>query len=214
MIAKYHIEMTRDALNDRFSATDLGIIISANLGQDSIPNLLGHPEMHFDDSQFEAGQRYIEKQRRLAVQASRVGDRQRALQAFGRLLHGRQDFYAHSNWVRLWTEEQGGVEHCRPEDVPVCLDPLVVPQLVSGTGSAWRFIVYRTPLLGRLVKRVYLPPDSHEAMNLDDPAQGPHFPFAIAAARKHTRLELDLLLQALITAGGESAVTGFLGRAG
>lgn len=214
MIAKYHIQMTQDALSDHFSATDLLIIIAANLSQDSLPNLLGHPEIHFDDSQFEAGQRYIAKQRRLAIQAIRFGNRQRALQAFGRLLHGRQDFYAHSNWVRLWTEEQGGVERCRPEEVALCLDPLSVSQLASGTGSAWRFLVYRTPLLGRLVKRFYLPPDSHEAMNLDEPGQGPHFPFAIAAATRHTRLELEQLLEALRAAGGESAISAFLGRAG
>ena len=36
--------------------------------------------------------------------------------------------------------------------------------------------------------------------------------YAIAAATKHTRVELDLLLQELESAGGETAVAHFLGR--
>ena len=173
MNARYHVEITQTALATAFSESDLQVIIRANLGQDRLPNLLGHPEIHFDGSQFAAAQHYIHAQRKLAVEAIvQRADRLAALQAFGRLLHGRQDFYAHSNWVRLWVEQQGGLDSCTPDQIEVCLDPLSVPQLISGVGSARRWVLYRIPVVGPLVKRFYLPPDSHEAMNLDHPGRG------------------------------------------
>jgi chaperonin GroEL len=129
-------------------------------------------------------------------------DRPAALAAFGRLLHGRQDFYAHSNWVALWVASRGGPAQCTPDQVEICADPLLVPQLISGTGVPWHFIVVRMPLLGRLARRSLIPADSHEAMNLDHPGRGPLFPFAMAAAIKHSRLELDLLQELLRAAGG------------
>lgn len=215
MNARYHIQITKEALDKAFSGTDLQVIIDANLAQDSLPNLIGHPEIHFDDNQLAAGLRYIEEQRRQAVESIvERRDRRAALQSFGRLLHGRQDFYAHSNWVRLWIDANGGLDACTPEDIPICADPLAVPQLFSCTASAWRYLVYRTPLLGDLVKRIYLPPDSHEAMNLDHPGQGPLFQFAMVAAIKHTQAELEVLMSNLEAAGDRPAVADLLGGAG
>jgi hypothetical protein len=212
MDARYHVEITRQALAGRFDEAALQAIVRANLGQDRLANLLGHPEIHFDASAFAAGERYIAEQRQEAVAALvERDDRQAALAALGRLLHGRQDFYAHSNWVQLWTDGRGGVARCSPDQVEICLDPLLVPQLISGVGSAWHFVAVRVPLLGRLVRRYLIPANSHEAMNLDHPGRGPLFPFAMAAAVKHTRLELDLLLSLLREAGGETAAQCFLG---
>lgn len=203
MDARYHVEITRTALAGRFSEADLQAIIRANLGQDRVSNLLGHPEIHFDDSAFEAGERYIARLRHEAAAAlAQRGDRPAALAAFGRLLHGRQDFYAHSNWVALWVERRGGLARCAPDQVEICTDPLHVPQLISGVGSPWHFIAVRVPLLGRLARRYVIPANSHETMNLDHPGRGPLFPFAVAAAVKHTRLELDALLILLRETGG------------
>lgn len=212
MDARYHVQITRQALAGRFAESDLQAIIRANLGQDRLSNLLGHPEIHFDDSAFDAGERYIARQRREAVAAlAQRGDRPAALAAFGRLLHGRQDFYAHSNWVRLWIDNHGGIAQCSPDQVEICVDPLIVPQLISGVGSVWDFVLVRLPLLGGWVRRHLVPHDSHEVMNLDHPGRGPLFPFAMAAAIKHTRLELDLLLSLLREFGGEPAAQRFLG---
>ncbi|MFO7680242.1 MAG: hypothetical protein R6X34_09345, partial [Chloroflexota bacterium] len=122
--------------------------------------------------------------------------------AFGRLLHARQDFYAHANWVRLWLEKQDGSIIPSPDDIPLCLDPSTEPALVSGYGSIPLYLLYRIPLLGPFIKRRYLPPDSHEAMNLDSPKQGPLFPYALSAATRHTQLELELLL-AEVGCGGD-----------
>jgi hypothetical protein len=210
--ARYHVEITRQALAGRFDEAALQVILRANLGQDRLANLLGHPEIHFDDSAFAAGEAYIVDQRRRAVAALvERDDRLAALAAFGRLLHGRQDFYAHANWVALWTDSHGGIAQCSPDQVEICANPLPVPQLISGTGSAWHFIAVRVPLLGRLARRWLIPADSHEAMNLDHPGRGPLFPFAMAAAVKHTRLELDLLLSLLREVSDEPVVHRFLG---
>ncbi|MEI2690680.1 MAG: hypothetical protein V9H69_13620 [Anaerolineae bacterium] len=203
MDARYHVEITRQALADHLDEMALQVVVRANLGQDRLTNLVGHPEIHFDDSAFAAGEAYILAQRRQAAAAwLEQHDRPAALAAFGRLLHGRQDFYAHSNWVALWVASRGGPAQCTPDQVEICADPLLVPQLISGTGVPWHFIVVRMPLLGRLARRSLIPADSHEAMNLDHPGRGPLFPFAMAAAIKHSRLELDLLQELLRAAGG------------
>ena len=141
-----HVRITTEALRDRFQPGSLPLIIRANLAQDRLTNLVGHPEIHFDDSAFAASERYVEQQRQLAVQAISRRDRRAALHAFGRLLHGRQDFYAHSNWAARWVEQQGGLAQCRPEDIDLCPDPRAVPGLISGTGSAWHFLAVHVPL--------------------------------------------------------------------
>ena len=207
-----HVRITTEALRDRFQPGSLPLIIRANLAQDRLTYLVGHPEIHFDDSAFAASERYIEQQRQLAVQAISRRDRRPALHAFGRLLHGRQDFYAHSNWVAQWVEQHGGFAQCQPEDIDLCPDPRAVPGLISGTGSAWHFLAVHVPLYGRLHRRFLLPATSHEAMNLDDSSRGPLFPIAVAAAIKHTQLELDLLLALIDQAAGADAVAFFLGK--
>lgn len=212
MDARYHVEITRQALTGRLDEIGLQVVVRANLGQDRLATLLGHPEIHFDASAFAAGERYIAQQRRLAVSALlEREDRLAALTAFGRLLHGRQDFYAHSNWAALWVEKHGGLGQCMPEQIEPCLDPLAVDGLVSGAGSAFHFLACRVPLYGRWHRRHMLPPDDHEAMNLDHPGRGPLFAFAMAAAVKHSRWELELLLPLFGQADDENVVKRFLG---
>lgn len=214
MDARYHVDITRQALAGRFDEAALQAIVRANLRQDRPSNLLGHPEIHCDSSAFAAAEAYIADQRRQAVAALvERDDRPAALAAFGRLLHGRQDFYAHSNWVALWADRCGGIAQCSPDQVEICVDPLLVPQLISGVGSVRDFIVVRLPLLGRLARRTLIPANSHEAMNLDHPGRGPLFPFAMAAAVKHTQFELDLLLSLLHAAGGADLARRFVNDA-
>lgn len=213
MDARYHAEITHQALADQFDAAALRAIIRANLRQDRPATLVGHPEIHFDASAFAAGERYIAEQRREAVAALVTrADRAAALAAFGRLLHGRQDFYAHSNWAALWVAAHGGLEHSAPEQIEPCLYPLAVKGLVSGRGSVLHFLACRVPLYGRWHRRRLLPADDHEAMNLDHPGRGPLFPFAIAAAVKHSRWELETLLRMLRGKGGIAAAQCMLGQ--
>lgn len=211
MIAEYHVRITTEALHHLLGPGSLAAIVRANLGQDRPDRLVGHPEIHCDDSAFAATERYIAHERALAVRASSAGDRPAALRALGRLLHSRQDFYAHSNWVAIWAAQHGGVAQCEAQDVDLCTDPLAVPGLISGRGNVFEYLAVRAPLAGRLYRRFLLPNTSHEAMNLDDPSRGPLFPFAVAAATRHSRLELDLLLQAIEQVAGADAGAFFLG---
>ncbi len=210
MKAQYHRQMLQTVLGPLVSAADLAVITAANLRQDGLRGQL-RPEYHFDTSCFAAGEGYIAGQRQQIITAVTAnGDRRAALAAFGRLLHARQDFYAHANWVALWVAECGGVTAVHPEDTPLCLDPTAVPNLISGRASIPLYVLYRIPVLGPLARRLYFPPDTHEAMNLDHPGRGPLFAFAMAAATRHTQVELDVVLAELRQVGGETAVNHFL----
>jgi hypothetical protein len=205
MEAQYHRQMLQAVLGPLFSPADLAVITAANLGQDRLVGQL-HPEYHFDNSCFAAGEQYVAAQRQQIITAlTTSGDRRAALQALGRLLHARQDFYAHANWVALWVAQNGGLSACRPEETPICSDPTAVPNLISGKGSIPLYLLYRLPLLGSLVQRVYFPPDTHEAMNLDHPGRGPLFAYALAAATRHTQVEVDSVLAELREAGFQLA---------
>ena len=211
MEGKYHRQMLNDVLSHHFNKVDLDIITRANLRQDWPRGQL-HPEYHFDNSTFAESEAFIQQQRQIVLDALTVKNRETALAAFGRLLHTRQDFYAHANWVRLQVTQQGGIDDCLPEDIQICPDPLAEKDLISGNASIPRWLLYRVPLLGPFVKRFYLPPDSHEAMNLDNPKQSPLFAYAMSAATRHTQLEFETLLAEIEEDGGETAVAYFLNK--
>lgn len=209
MIARYHIDITNEALGDSFNRVDLDAVIRANLSQDSLGNLF-NPIVHFDNSRLAAGEAYVVRQRKLAVDAMSAGYRQEALSALGRLLHTRQDFYAHSNWVALWVERHGGLGSVDPAAIEICSDPTGDPDLITGRASTLLYLACRLPIVGRWVQANKVPADSHEAMNLDSPERGPLFPYAINAATRHSRQELGLLLADLGRRAGPQVVRQFL----
>lgn len=202
MEGKYHRHMLHNVLSAHFNQADLTTITHANLRQDWPLGQL-HPEYHFDSSTFAEGEAYISQQRQIALNLLTANNRNEALSALGRLLHARQDFYAHSNWVPMQVAQQGGTASCQPDDVGLCLNPQAEPNLISGTANIPRYLLYRVPLLGTFIKRFYLPPDSHEAMNLDSPKQGPLFAYALSAATRHTQFEFDSLLAEIEGDGGK-----------
>ena len=103
MLKTYHRRITTQALSEFFAPQALEIVISANLGQDHwLRGQIGHPEYHFDQNAFLRGQNYMEQNRALILPALQAGDARSAQQAFGRLTHAAQDFYAHSNYVTRW----------------------------------------------------------------------------------------------------------------
>lgn len=212
MQARYHVQMTRAAVGDRFTEPDLARIVRANLSQDRLLNLAFHPELHFDGGALRDAQAYISQQRRLAVRLLLAQqDRAGALDAFGRLTHTRQDFYAHSNWTALWVARNGGPGRVAPDQIEICPNPLAVPGLISGKASVIHFLACRVPVYGRWHARHLTPRDDHEAMNLDHPGRGPMFPYAVAAATRHTAVELDTLLKMLARDGGPAAAALLLG---
>ena len=99
----YHLEICKRALVDQFSSRSLDVIIKANIGQDKIRYQFKHPHFHFDSNAFEASFNYIEEQRQIILEINNSFNKlQASWQAFGRLTHAVQDFYAHSNYIQLW----------------------------------------------------------------------------------------------------------------
>jgi hypothetical protein len=193
MKQRYHIAITSEALQERVSAHALQVIISANVGQDGLVGQLRHPEYHFDDNGLSEGQAYLDSQRDLLVQTAKAGQNRPARQAFGRLTHTAQDFYAHSNYVALWMKHWSSERTPQPEDIDP-LNPAVLsdPELCSGRiyypWEALSFVPFLAPLA-----RLLLPRDAHAWMNLDGPERGPHFNYARIAALRRTIYEFQLL---------------------
>jgi hypothetical protein len=197
MNSQNHILITNQALGPSFSPAALQVIVDASLNQDTWRGQIGHPEYHFDDSAFEQGMRYIDRQNALisaALGGSPTPDQVRgAREAFGRLVHAAQDFYSHSNYVDLWLAQNGGAQKCRLEDIEP-LEPAILqhPGLRSGRGTLLEVLTFALPFLKPAVMPL-LGPDTHARMNLDHPGRGPLFPFAFEAARKRTIVEYDQL---------------------
>jgi hypothetical protein len=193
MLQNYHRQICHQALESFFSLRALNIIITANLGQDALRNQFGHPEFHFDDNAFRAGNDYIAAQRQTVLDTLQSGvDADPAWQAFGRLIHAAQDFYAHSNYIQLWADAYPVGELPEPAQIGA-LDPEILqhPRLQSGKVYLWDWLAF-IPGCYYLAYRL-LPDDSHTHMNLDHPGRGPLFPYALAAAEKRTQYEFERL---------------------
>jgi hypothetical protein len=194
MLARYHLQVTTEALGARVSPRALAAILRANLGQDSLRNLLD-PVIHFDNCLFAEGLARVE---RLRGEVAAARGPARMWRAFGALAHVAQDFYSHSNYCQLWIARRGGYDSLDPEAIPP-LDPATLshPDLRSGYFHLpWDAIEL---LPGqRLLRRLIPPrPDSHAALHLDDPSRGPAFPFSLVAARKRTGHEYEATLARL-----------------
>lgn len=197
MHAPYHDQLTRTALAGRFAPAALDEIAAANLRQDSLVNLL-RSKYHFDANAFAEAGMYVLEQESLAVRC--VVD-QRAVdarQAFGRLIHALQDFYAHTNYIALWVEAHPDSmqnEVIDPRDPEVLESGRLIAARVYYPLEAFTIFPALTPAL-----RKRLPADSHANMNLDSPDRGPLFPLAMAAARRRTKLAFDEIAERIILA--------------
>jgi hypothetical protein len=198
MLKPYHRAITTQALADRFSQAALKTIISANLGQDHwLRGQIGHDEYHFDQNAFERSWAYLERNRSQVQAALEAGEALPAWQAFGRLTHVAQDLYAHSNYVSLWLDRFPEGMRPPPDEIdPFDESILRGPDLRSGKLYYPLEALSFVPLLKKLVIP-RLPHDSHAWMNLDSPAQGPRFPYAVAAAVKRTRYEYEQTVRGL-----------------
>ncbi len=210
MLKNYHNDICTQALSERVSSQALEVIIAANLNQDSLFGLIGHPQYHFDESEFEKSYAYLEKQRQIVQRVlSENGELPAAWKAFGRLTHAVQDFYSHSNYLTLWQAGFPEGQLPPPEEV-VAMDESILshPDLISGRvyfGEAVMFLI--PPLTDWILPR--LPRDSHAWMNLDYPERGPLFPYAIQAARQRTVFEFEMLESKITQSLGEEAWKNF-----
>ena len=193
MIPKYHRRITAHALEEQVSPLALETITLANLGQDAIRYQFGHAHFHYDDSSFKAGDAYLDEMRRAVHQSLNQIESIPAWQAFGRLLHAVQDFYAHSNYITLWREHYP--EATPDQTPPLFAEALNDPRLHSGRLYYPFEVLSFVPALRGLVLP-WLPHDAHAWMHKDDPSR-PDFDFAYAAAVKRTLLEFQIIIQAL-----------------
>jgi len=183
MKTKYHIEITLKALSNHFSDEAIEDVIKGNTRQDRIRNQFGHDFIHFDGSAFERGFNYL-KQQQLGVLDHIENDAFPAARAnFGRVTHSWQDFFSHSNYVRLWLK----VAVDLPPNEILINDPRIMnhPKLKSGENYGIIEFIALIPGLSRWVQPL-MPADSHARMNLDGPKSGDLFTYAYHAAYKQT----------------------------
>ena len=179
------------SLGGRFSARAMSVITHANVNQDRLSGQFGHDEFHFDNNAFEKTGAYIEEQRALVVSSLKLGDTNSAWQAFGRFLHSAQDFYAHSNYITLWVDRfDEKTLPPAPNIDPADLSLIQSPDLRSGKVYYPFELLYFFRKTRNFSLRI-LPRDSHAWMNLDSPAQGFKFEYAMQAAIKRTVIEFD-----------------------
>jgi hypothetical protein len=197
MLTEYHIEIMFESLGDRLGARAIGVMTKANIRQDRFAGQFGHDEYHFDNNAFEKTYRYIEMQRALVLAALKQKDVTSAWAAFGRLTHTVQDFYAHSNYVTLWLDRFKGKTPPPPGEIdPTHPELIHSPDLRSGKTYNPIELLYFWRKTNALALRL-LPKDSHAWMNLDSPAQGFKFEYAMQAAIKRTRLEYEKTMSGL-----------------
>jgi len=193
MLKHIHVEITRSALNGRFSPRALDIVCAANSRQDTLRGQIGHNEYHFDNNALDASFRYINEQRGYILASWLLPNNYSALPAFGRLLHAAQDFYAHTNYVALWLARYADSTIPPPPEIdPVEKSLVHSPDLHSGKLYYPLGILFFIPVFRKLIMPI-VPRDSHAWMNLDSPEGNPQFEYARVAAVKRTQYELDIL---------------------
>ena len=191
MLARYHIEITRQAIGAQVSPRALDAILRANLRQDSLHYQFGHNHFHFDSNCFEESYAYMEEQRALVRTDLERGDTESAWSAFGRMIHAAQDFYAHSDYIPRWLARfDDGMPPPPLEVDPVLPEIIGHPGLRSGKLYYPLEVIAFIPLLRKLVLP-FLPRDSHAHMNFDGPNGTPLFDYVFHASVKRTRLEFE-----------------------
>ena len=194
MKTKYHIEITRKVLSSHFSTKAVDTIIRANIRQDRLAYMLGHDYIHFDGSAFEEGFSYLEDQKTILIEAIDREHYQNARKALGRMTHSWQDFYSHSNYVKIWRSLHPGLSS---EDIlPNELEIMEHPELLSGKNYGLIEFLAMIPGLSKIVLPK-MPPDSHAIMNLDGPETGPLFEYAYQVAIKQTQVGYQRVLKEL-----------------
>jgi hypothetical protein len=192
MKSQYHREITAKVLSPYFSESALEEIVRANLRQDRPRYQIGHDYIHFDGCAFNEGFAYIQEQQASLIEYVKRGDFSRARNAFGTITHSWQDYYSHSNYVRLWYT-------AHPNNPPEEIDPadpaiMTHENLISGKNYGLIEFLAMIPGLSTLIVPG-MPADSHAKMNLDSPATGPLFAYNYQAALKRTHLIYQDLLE-------------------
>jgi hypothetical protein len=190
----YHQAITKDALSGKFSLRALKIILAANQGQDRFVGQIGHPQFHFDDCAFDRDYAYMREQREIVLTSIKARRPMLGWQAFGRITHAGQDFYAHSNYLDLWLEKHN-IQNIQSnlEVDPIDEEINRSSRLVSGRNFLSGLLV-KLPWIGKPIKNM-IPHDSHTWMNKDGPFVGPIFDLVLQCARKRMLIEYDIIIK-------------------
>ncbi len=197
MLIPYHRQILHEALGNEIGSLALKIISKANAQQDYLRGQIGHDEYHFDNNALEESYAYIRENHAQTITALKSGYVETAWKAFGRLTHTAQDFYAHSNYIKLWLAQFDEENKPLPKDI-IHNDPTILqsPKLHSGKLYYPLELFSYIPLLKKYILP-HLPKDSHAWMNIDSPAQGRIFNYTLNAAIKITRDEYKKVLSQL-----------------
>jgi hypothetical protein len=210
MKTRFHIEISQLALEKYFSQNVIEKIIKANTRQDRIKFQFGHDYIHFDSSAFSEGFDYISQQTELIYESLLKGDFELAWCSLGRILHSWQDFYAHSNYVRIWLQKTPNPE---PKKINYKDQEIIgSPNLRSGKNYGLFEFLALTPVISILVKPL-MPSDSHAKMNLDSPNSSPAFDYAYYAAKSRTEDVIEQIINEINHLNlSEEMLNTFLGK--
>lgn len=194
MNSLYHWLITLDALSLYFSEKALGELVLNNIRQDSIKNQLFHNEIHFDNNKISEGNQLISDYRSECIDAITSQNFPSARTHFGKLIHTAQDFYAHSNYARLYEKVVLSNKDLRSIEYD-CLSSEInhskefKSHTIHFPGDYFCII----PLFARWFG-MNLPEDSHTRMNLDSPISDGPFYLAYALAVNRTRIEHQIII--------------------
>ncbi len=209
MLTQYHKAITESALHQYFSPEALDQVINANIRQDLPQGQIGHPEYHFDDSEFLRTSKYLLNLHEILISSMHADNPTEARIAFGKITHATQDFYAHSTYIRLWSQLDQN-DHSEITLTNIMLPELLTnPKLISGRFYApWEWITF-FPVIGKMLGQLF-PADSHAKINLDSPRSGPLFKHAFQAAVFRTEFEYNQIIKDIAVIH-PSAVSDFTG---
>ncbi len=138
-----HESITREALGNLTSGPPLDptsmtfhldaidAIVDANLETDDEGEIRYSPSDHYDNEEFANGAKRMMNKRRIVMNALRRGDPQSAWMRVGSILHGIQDFYAHSSWEDL--QRSGVAKHY---DLNLSNDSARLQAFMDGLGDS------------------------------------------------------------------------------
>lgn len=182
-----HQEITRVAIGELFSDHALRIIINANIGQDALRYQIGHDHHHYDNCKFAETDKFVDSLRLDCIKATQAGNLVIAWTLFGKLTHTVQDFYAHSNYVELMSN-QG--------EIPIRKPGAELPDgLISGKLYYPLEVITFVPHIPERIIQMF-PSDSHARMNKDDLSR-PHYAEARRLAIAATSLEVGKIIEPL-----------------
>src|SRR5688572_30456648 len=138
-----HESITREALGNLTSGPPLDptsitfhedaidAIVDANLETDDDDEIRYSPSDHYDNEEFASGAKRMMNKRRIVMNALQRGDPQSAWMRVGSILHGVQDFYAHSSWADL--QRNGVAKHY---DLSLSGDSVRLQAFMDGLGDS------------------------------------------------------------------------------